>query len=86
MKNITYNAPMQINNQTFLGLHSAVIKDDEYDAFMESLNDPEREVTNIVVEDVPDEPQLKYTDSEMRDFTEEWMRQTGYVPDSEVEA
>ena len=84
MKQITYNAPMQINNQTFLGLHSAVIKDDEYDAFMESLNG--REVTNVVVKDVPDEPQHKYTDEEVRDAMETWLEATGYIPNSEVEA
>ena len=83
MKQIQYNAPMEINNQTFLGLHSAVIKDDEYDAFMESLNG--REVTNIVVEDVPDEPQHKYTDEEVRDAMETWLEATGYIPNSEVD-
>ena len=66
-KNITYNAPMELNGKTVIGLHSAIIEESEYESFMAALN--ERGASNIKVEDLPDaEPQPEPLTGDEIDF------------------
>ena len=69
-----------------LGQNMVVIANnqDEYDSIMDAITNPKRRITNITEEQLPDEPQPKYTDKEIRDFNEAWLEQTGYIPESEV--
>lgn len=58
--------------------------DEEYDSIMATITNPERGITNITEEELPDDQQPKYTDKEIRDYNETMLELTGYIPDSEV--
>ena len=70
-----------INNQNMTVIAN---NSEEYEAHIAALTNPERGITNITEEQLPDEPQLKYTDKEIRDYNETMLELTGYIPDSEV--
>jgi len=87
-RSISYFDPRCPELEVVDGRNMTVITNtqEEYDATMAVLNDPERGITNIIEEDLPPlSTDEKYTPQERLDFLEEWMDQIGYVPNSEVE-